>query len=167
MFGSQALNTASYRIFFNDTAPTEIYALSLLDALPIYGHPGWHPVSRHALQLLRPDVRMAQGDRLLHEEGRAHLLGGAVLAALLGGELFGCGARRGRDRGGVPARGPAGGARDSGGAVLPQRRHQLTHQAAPPDPGRGTPPGSRRLGRGLSQAAAAWLIRLPPCWRAG
>src|SRR2546429_6421375 len=29
----------------------------------------------------RPDVRMAQGDRLLHEEGRAHLLGGAVLAA--------------------------------------------------------------------------------------
>src|SRR2546422_5388810 len=28
-------------------------------------------------------------------------------------------------------------------------------QAARRDPGRGTPPGSRRLGRGLSQAAAA------------
>src|SRR3989449_8482825 len=40
-------------------------------------------------------------------------------------------------------------------------------QAARRDPGRGTPPGSRRLGRGLSQAAAAWLIRLPRAGRRG
>src|SRR6266550_986870 len=65
---------------------------------PQHGHPGRQPLPRHALQLLRPDVRVAQGDRLLHEEGRAHLLGGAVFAALLGGELLGRGARRGSDR---------------------------------------------------------------------
>ena len=28
------------------------------------------PLPRHALQLLRPELRVAQGDRLLHEEGR-------------------------------------------------------------------------------------------------
>src|SRR5882672_6306989 len=32
---------------------------------PQHGHPGRQPVPRHALQLLRPDVRVAQGDRLL------------------------------------------------------------------------------------------------------
>src|SRR3989338_3805651 len=30
------LNFAMYFVFFNDTAPTEIYSLSLHDALPIY-----------------------------------------------------------------------------------------------------------------------------------
>src|SRR5690554_7594255 len=37
--------------FFNDTATTEIYTLSLHDALPIYGYPGhqsgWHLYSPH------------------------------------------------------------------------------------------------------------------------
>ncbi len=36
--------------------------------------------SRHALQLLRPELRVAAGDRLLHEEGRRDLLGRARLA---------------------------------------------------------------------------------------
>src|SRR3712207_8567099 len=32
-----------YFFFFNDTATTEIYTLSLHDALPIYGHPQARP----------------------------------------------------------------------------------------------------------------------------
>src|SRR5947207_9282242 len=35
-FGSLALNIYSFFFFFNDTATTEIYTLSLHDALPIY-----------------------------------------------------------------------------------------------------------------------------------
>src|SRR5216110_2270672 len=49
---------------------------------PQHGHPRREPLPRHALQLLRPDLRVAEGDRFLHEEGRAHLLGGSVLAPL-------------------------------------------------------------------------------------
>ena len=37
---------------------------------------GGNLLPRHALQLLRPELRVAPGDRLLHEEGRRHLLGG-------------------------------------------------------------------------------------------
>ena len=33
------------------------------------------PLPRHPLHLLRPELRVAAGDRLLHEEGRRHLLG--------------------------------------------------------------------------------------------
>src|SRR5436309_15281289 len=40
--------------FFNDTAPTEIYTLSLHDALPIYGRPTLGPGSDH--QPSRPVV---------------------------------------------------------------------------------------------------------------
>src|SRR6266511_3914935 len=35
--------------FFNDTATTEIYTLSLHDALPIFGHRRAHPQRRRAL----------------------------------------------------------------------------------------------------------------------
>ena len=46
------------------------------DAAPAqHGHARRQPLPRHALQLLRPELRVAQGDRLLHEEGRRDLLG--------------------------------------------------------------------------------------------
>jgi 4-hydroxybenzoyl-CoA reductase subunit beta len=47
------------------------------DAAPAqHGHARRQPLPRHALQLLQPDLRVAQGDRLLPEEGRQDLLGG-------------------------------------------------------------------------------------------
>ena len=56
------------------------------DAAPAqHGHARRQPVPRHALQLLRPELRVAQGDRLLHEEGRRDLLGGDVEPEVPGG----------------------------------------------------------------------------------
>src|SRR4051812_49975992 len=46
--------------FFNDTAPTEIYTLSLHDALPILHGPRQHPASgggRHGLRSPRDHIR--------------------------------------------------------------------------------------------------------------
>jgi len=69
-----------------------------------------------------------KSSRLLHEKGRAHLLGGAVVRPLLGGQLI-------RRRAGMVAIGrvsgssATGGARGAGGAVLSQRRNQLPHEA--------------------------------------
>ena len=46
------------------------------DAAPAqHGHARRQPLPRHALQLLRPELRVAQGDRLLHEEGRRRSAG--------------------------------------------------------------------------------------------
>src|SRR3712207_9475812 len=44
------LDRVFFYIFFNDTATTEIYTLSLHDALPIFGRPqpGAAPAQRHA-----------------------------------------------------------------------------------------------------------------------
>src|SRR3712207_8485278 len=56
---------ARFFVFFNDTATTEIYTLSLHDALPICdGHlqeVGGHPVERRRLHLEPPRLR-APGD---------------------------------------------------------------------------------------------------------
>ena len=49
-----------------------------------HGDPRRKPLRRHALHLLQPDLRVAERDRLLHEEGRRDLLGGALEPALLG-----------------------------------------------------------------------------------
>ena len=54
---------------------------------PKHGNRRRQPAARHPLQLLQPDLRVAEGDRLLHEEGRGDLLGGAVEPALLGGAV--------------------------------------------------------------------------------
>src|ERR1700730_1734648 len=43
----------------------------------LHGHDGGQPAGRSSLQLLQPDVFMAEGGRLLHEEGRRHLPRGA------------------------------------------------------------------------------------------
>src|SRR3712207_7546712 len=58
--------------FFNDTATTEIYTLSLHDALPILG--GERPRDQHPALLPAGE----RGDRLLHAVGEAH--GGDGLA---------------------------------------------------------------------------------------
>ena len=52
-----------------------------------HGHAGRQPVPGHALHLLQPELRMAQGNRLLHEEGWGDLLGGYREQALSGGVL--------------------------------------------------------------------------------
>src|SRR3712207_7059950 len=65
--------------FFNDTATTEIYTLSLHDALPIWLQPAGDPA---------PPRRAAR-------DGRADPLGGPAAAALAqrGGRAGGCRAR--------------------------------------------------------------------------
>ena len=56
------------------------------DAAPAqHGHARRQPVPRHALHLLQPELRVAQGDRLLPEEGRRDLLGRDREQALRGG----------------------------------------------------------------------------------
>src|SRR2546422_8378362 len=69
----------SYFFFFNDTATTEIYTLSLHDALPIYqvvdqGEPrGVRRCLGHGLRhrLLRHDGRLAQGRRCLRPDRKS------------------------------------------------------------------------------------------------
>src|SRR6185312_1236376 len=54
-----------------------------------HGHHRRQPAARHALQLLRPDVRVAQSDRLLHEEGWAvQSSDGAPVAVALGASVM-------------------------------------------------------------------------------
>jgi len=64
-----------------DTAPAE------------HGNPRRQPLPRHTLQLLRPELRVAEVHRLLHEEGRRRLLGRHREPALPGGDLDGHGSR--------------------------------------------------------------------------
>src|SRR3712207_9410492 len=55
--------------FFNDTATTEIYTLSLHDALPIFVH---RPGHRHAADPDRPDRAAACRHAQLQGRGRHH-----------------------------------------------------------------------------------------------
>src|SRR5256885_11249228 len=71
------------------------------------------------LQLLQPELRVAEVDRLLHEKRWCDLLGGSLVAALLGCQLVGRRTGDGRDRRGVSATRAAGGARRAGWAFLP------------------------------------------------
>src|SRR3712207_7645672 len=53
-----------YRLFFfNDTATTEIYTLSLHDALPIYTAHHAQPCSQYSVPSIEPDVRRPIIDR--------------------------------------------------------------------------------------------------------
>src|SRR5438874_3161440 len=54
--------------FFNDTATTEIYTLSLHDALPIFPGENWHETFRSPL--LEPGVKVKEGDYILAVEDR-------------------------------------------------------------------------------------------------
>ena len=62
-------------------------------AAPQHGHARRQRLRRHALQLLQPVVPVAEGRRLLHEEGRRDLPRGAGQPALLGGVVVGHRAR--------------------------------------------------------------------------
>src|SRR5882762_558830 len=136
-------------------------------AAPQHGHTRRQPVPRYALQLLQPELRVAEVDRLLHEKGRPHLLGGAVIAALLGGQLVRRRAGDGRNWGRVSARRATGGARGAGGAVLSQRRNQLPHEATGRDSGGRAPAEAERVGRRLSQTPSPRVVRLPRARRCG
>ena len=62
--------------FFNDTATTEIYTLSLHDALPIFRDPAGHPLAQSAAAAAAPAGSAAQvaGARGRGGEiGRAHV----------------------------------------------------------------------------------------------
>src|SRR6202171_6877622 len=51
--GRELRRGGRYLFFFNDTAPTEIYTLSLHDALPIYDDRGRHDVGgQHPIHLV-------------------------------------------------------------------------------------------------------------------
>src|SRR3712207_7149242 len=64
--------------FFNDTASTEIYTLSLHDALPISGKPATTYALEEFPQFIRdpgfPAALRALNERLLILSGRAHTL---------------------------------------------------------------------------------------------
>src|SRR3712207_9571276 len=69
---SQLLRYTVVFFFFNDTATTEIYTLSLHDALPIYGV---QPL-RAGDELLAREVRLGDRDLLPREhQGTVHLRG--------------------------------------------------------------------------------------------
>src|SRR5216683_5924530 len=60
----------SFFFFFNDTATTEIYTLSLHDALPISAaHPQWYDVNRCFIDE-RPDVIHGPGHADIRTRGR-------------------------------------------------------------------------------------------------
>src|SRR3712207_8587325 len=73
---SHVAHPVSWIFFFNDTATTEIYTLSLHDALPIYRRCGKLIVAHGALEL----------ERLAELERRAAANGGAVRRRDRGGD---------------------------------------------------------------------------------
>src|SRR4029077_15956574 len=108
--------------FLNDAAPTEIYPLSLHDALPIYPHRrggGRGPVHHDAARCLRRRARSEEHT----SELQSHL--NLVCRLLL---------EKSHDQGGDAARQTMGGG--SGKAAVPARRrargHVLSHTAARP-----------------------------------
>ena len=75
----QLFNISVLVFFFNDTATTEIYTLSLHDALPIYnddlrrGVATNHKVFGEAMAILAGDALLTHAFQLLAEIGRAHV----------------------------------------------------------------------------------------------
>src|SRR3989449_9042880 len=127
-----ATRHVSLFFFFNDTATTEIYTLSLHDALPISRREGPRAVRRHALH----QSGVGSGARLLlHGERRAQRRGGgAGLRGVRAQPLSGVGFKDLHPRVRLPLRGPF---RDEqaasppvqtagGGRRRPERRRGLT-----------------------------------------
>ena len=143
--------------------PALAQAARLISTPPLrnMGTLGGNLLPRHPLQLLRPELRVAERHRLLHEEGRRDLLGGAGQPALLGGGV-------GRHRAGADARIGAevtlvsadGERRIPVARSVPRRRHRVSDQAARRDPPRSTCRRKTADARGLLEAAAARLVRL-------
>ena len=55
---------------------------------PQHGNHRWKSCARHSLQLLRPELRVAQRHQLLFEERRRRLLGSAGKFKVLGGAII-------------------------------------------------------------------------------
>src|SRR5258705_10397 len=104
---------------------------------------------------------MAEGDRLLHEEGRRDLLGRAILTALLGCQLIRHRPGDGGDRRRVSVGRTAGRARGAGGPGLPQRRHQLSHAATRREPPRGGASGAPPGGGPAPQTRGGGALSVP------
>src|SRR5690349_20703453 len=64
--------TSHFSFFFNDTATTEIYTLSLHDALPIYGPAALARIRDPALEMLQVLPVRGEGIRRELEQPRAH-----------------------------------------------------------------------------------------------
>src|ERR1041385_876341 len=106
--------------FFNDTATTEIYTLSLHDALPIYQE------TRPAIQAAAP----SRGRRFLPESRTARADDVAVVAPPGGAAAVDARARsRRRGRGD-----PGGAGRRAGAAARPARRNDAPRSARAPRP---------------------------------
>src|SRR6266481_3121434 len=70
-----------------DDSRIQGYRADLHALVAQYGQHRGKPSARHAMQLLRPELRVAEGHPLLHEERRRDLLGGSLQPALLGGPV--------------------------------------------------------------------------------
>src|SRR3712207_9064855 len=57
------VTVCAYFFFFNDTATTEIYTLSLHDALPISGADLGRPAARERIEVAEGGVRRSETDR--------------------------------------------------------------------------------------------------------
>ena len=126
------------------------------------------PAARYAVQLLRPVPRVAPGDRLLHEEGRKDLLGGAGLAQVPGRSVGGLGPRPDRDgRAALVFRAASGQREVARRRPLPQRRDRLRDEASRRAADRGLRARCRQLAGGLQEAAPARRIRLSGPLRGG
>ena len=136
-------------------------------AAPQHGHHRRQRPGRHAVQLLQPVPRVAQGHRLLHEEGRRHLPGGAGEPAVLGGVLLGHGPRALEPRGHRAPRGAGRGADRADRRPVPRRRHRVPGQAAGGDPDRDRPAARRWGALGVPEAPAPRRLRLSRAGRGG
>ena len=139
-------------------------------AHPQRRHAGRQPLPRYALQLLQPELRVAAGDRFLHEARRggrrlagkkrsAGVLGSALVAPLLGGVVDGHGARAGRSGGRNHAALDGGRAHAAARRALPRRRDRLPRQAARRAAHVGAAARSDRLAIDLLEAAPARGVR--------
>src|SRR5690606_41943011 len=81
--------TSLFRLFFNLTAPTVSYTLSLHDALPICAAPRQrlHALRRCDLRLHRPLRRLLGADRAVHLHLRGHRPLSPELADQLGARV--------------------------------------------------------------------------------
>ena len=128
------------------------------------GHTRRQSVPRYPLQLLRPVLRMAEGDRLLHEEGRRSMLGRDVEPNLPGGlfDRHGAGAHRARCErlpGLVIRHSPCRNRRS-----VSQRRHRLPDAPTGRNPDLGPRPRHDGLAQHLLETATPRLVRLSGAW---
>ncbi len=125
---------------------------------------GYHRGQRlcgYPVQLLQSVLRMASGHRVLHEERRRHLSGGARKLTVLGRVLVGhrAGALGARREAANSRRG--GRAHGADGRALSGRRDRIPRQASRRDRRRHPAASGRGLALGVLEAPATRLVRFP------